>query len=56
MAIVLTNGEYYIVTLKNGKIGKTKDIDKAQKYSSCNSVNDFMSCHQTAHTNCHQIA
>lgn len=19
-------------------------------------VNDFMSCHQTAHTNCHQIA
>lgn len=20
------------------------------------SVNDFMSCHQTAHTNCHQIA
>ena len=21
-----------------------------------NGVNDFMSCHQTAHTNCHQIA
>ena len=21
-----------------------------------NVVNDFMSCHQTAHTNCHQIA
>lgn len=36
MSIVLTNGEYYIVSLKNGKIGKTKDIDKAQKYSSCN--------------------
>ena len=30
MSIVLTNGEYYIVSLKNGEIGKTKDIDKAQ--------------------------
>ena len=25
-------------------------------YAVDNTVNDFMSCHQTAHTNCHQIA
>ena len=29
-----------------------KNLDKVVNYI----VNDFMSCHQTAHTNCHQIA
>ena len=27
-----------------------------RRYRGSNSVNDFMSCHQTAHTYCHQIA
>jgi hypothetical protein len=36
MAIVLTNGEYYIGVGKNGKIFKTKNIDDARMFYSCN--------------------
>ena len=36
MAIVLTNGTYYITVSENGKIGKTDNIEKAQKFYSCN--------------------
>lgn len=31
-----------------------EEVEKSASFSFC--VNDFMSCHQTAHTNCHQIA
>lgn len=33
-----------------------KDSDLQCLFLSILNVNDFMSCHQTAHTNCHQIA
>ncbi|MGN9126022.1 HNH endonuclease [Oliverpabstia intestinalis] len=36
MAIVLTNGEYFIKTSKTGGIEKTTDIREAQTFYSCN--------------------
>lgn len=36
MAIVLTNGTYYIMTSDNGKIKKTTDINEAKIFYSCN--------------------
>ena len=36
MAIVLTNGTYYVTVSKTGKIGKTKNIQEAQTFYSCN--------------------
>lgn len=36
MAIVLTNGEYYIKISSNGKISKTLDVEEAQSFYSCN--------------------
>lgn len=36
MAIVLTNGEYYITVSSTGKIGKTTNIEEAQTFYSCN--------------------
>lgn len=36
MAIVLTNGKYYIAVSSTGKISKTEDIEKAQTFYSCN--------------------
>lgn len=36
MAIVLTNGQYYIATNSSGKIKKVQDIEQAQTFYSCN--------------------
>lgn len=36
MAIVLTNGTYFIAVSSTGKIGKTADISEAQNFHSCN--------------------
>ena len=36
MAIVLTNGEYYITVSSTGKIGKTTNIEEARTFYSCN--------------------
>ena len=36
MAIVLTNGLYYITVSTTGKIGKTLNIEEAQTFYSCN--------------------
>lgn len=36
MAIVLTNGIYYITVSSTGKIGKTDNIKEAQTFYSCN--------------------
>lgn len=36
MAIVLTNGTYFITVSSTGKIGKTNKIDQAQTFYSCN--------------------
>ena len=36
MAIVITNGEYYIQNTKNGKVKKTKDINEATQFYNVN--------------------
>ena len=36
MAVVLTNGEYFITVSSTGKIGKTTNIEEAQTFYSCN--------------------
>ena len=47
---ILKHYKPYIVKLSIRTDGDKSYIDEGF------GVNDFMSCHQTAHTNCHQIA
>ena len=38
MALVITNGEYYVVPNKKGGINKTNDITEAQVFSNVNTA------------------
>lgn len=42
MAIIITNGEYYIYLNEQGKHRKTKDISQALQYKSVREAIDYM--------------
>ena len=50
MAIVITNGTYYICLNENGKHRKTEDINKAIQYDSINQAKKYLWAHQDRKT------
>ena len=50
MAIVITNGTYYICLNENGKHRKTEDINKAIQYDSINQAIKYLWAHQDRKT------
>ena len=50
MAIVITNGAYYICLNENGKHRKTEDINKAIQYDSINQAKKYLWAHQDRKT------
>ena len=46
MALVITNGEYYVVPNKKGGINKTNDITEAQVFSNVNTAAEKLKKHK----------
>ena len=42
MALVITNGDYYIHFNENGRHRKTEDVNKAIRYDSVNQAKNYM--------------
>ena len=46
MALVITNGEYYAVPNRNGRVNKTNDITEAQVFSNVNTAAEKLKKHR----------